>query len=89
MQHKLGWFSDVPGLVHCNRDILEILPAHWVQQQSEVAALPTYLPIDLIAEAVQDHEMGELQNHLHHNNYHIEKLDEISNILLNFSKQVE
>lgn len=89
VQHKLGWFSHVPGLVHCNRDILEILPAHWVQQQSEVAALPVYLPIDLIAQASQDQGADALHAHLHHDDYRITDVDRVSQIIAQFAEDVE
>lgn len=89
VQHKLGWFSDVPGLVHCNREILEVLPAHWVQQQSEIATLPVYLPIDLIDEAEKDQELGELQVHLHQNDYRITNIERVSHIIIEFGSDVQ
>lgn len=88
VQHKLGWFSDVPGLVHCNRDILEILPAHWVQRQSEIAALPVYLPIDLIAKADQDQGMDELHAHLHHDDYRITDIEGTSRLIAQFAEDI-
>lgn len=89
VQHKLGWFSSIPGLVHCNRDILESMPSHWVQQQSEVAALPVYLPIDLIAEAGQGVSIDELHAHLRHNDYLVIDIDRVSQIITQFADDVE
>jgi len=89
VQHKVGWFSDIPGIVHCNRDVLQIRPAHWVQQQSEVAALPVYLPIDLIAQAGPNQDEDELHAHLHHEDYRIVDIEEVSRTINDFADHVE
>jgi hypothetical protein len=51
VQHKIGWFSSVPGVVHCNRTVLGDASAAWVAAQSEVAILPFYLSPDIVADA--------------------------------------
>ncbi|TXC69882.1 hypothetical protein FSB78_02095 [Sphingomonas ginsenosidivorax] len=89
VQHKLGWFSGVSGLVHCNRDILENQPANWVKQQSRVASLPVYLPADLIGEASENQELGALQQHLRHNDYKILDVHRASRIIAEFADTVE
>ena len=48
VQHKVGWFNAVPGLVHCNRKVLADRPAAWVASKSELALRPTYIPIELV-----------------------------------------
>lgn len=89
VQHKLGWFSDVPGIVHCNREILAIQPDIWVSRQSEIAALPIYLPSDLIDEVDQDQTMGELQLHLKHIDYKIADVSRLARIIAEFAEDVE
>lgn len=45
LQHKIGWFHAVPGIVHSNADILSQQGiSAWVGDQSEVALEPIYLP---------------------------------------------
>lgn len=89
VQHKLGWFSDVQGIVHCNRETLAIQPDIWVSQQSEIAALPVYIPSDLIEEVDQDKEMGELQLHLKHIDYTIADVSRLAGIIAEFAQKVE
>jgi hypothetical protein len=42
-QHKIGWFCNVPGIVHANRTVLKSLPAKWVQDQSQGSVRPVYV----------------------------------------------
>lgn len=89
VQHKLGWFSPIRGIVHCNREVLQIMPDQWVKQQSELAALPVYVPIDLIAEDGDGAELGEVEKHLHHTNYRIADVDRAARIVSEFAEAVE
>lgn len=89
VQHKLGWFSDVKGIVHCNKETLEIHPEIWVSQQSEVAVIPNYIPIDIVEEVSQDGEMGELQIHLKHIDYKIADVPRLIEIVSGFAQDIE
>ncbi len=75
VQHKIGWFTATPGVVHCNRALLAAAPAHWVAAQSEVAVPPTYLSPNLVEDAAEtagaDAEFGHL---LRHENYLIKDI---------------
>ncbi|SEM25887.1 hypothetical protein SAMN05518845_11948 [Variovorax sp. YR750] len=49
VQHKVGWFSSAPGVVHCNRRTLQVTDlGKYIADQSEVAEIPLYLPHDLV-----------------------------------------
>jgi hypothetical protein len=54
VQHKVGWFNATPGVVHCNRAILQQCPAAWVAAQSAVALPPIYLAPDLVEDTPTD-----------------------------------
>lgn len=49
-QHKIGWLTATPGVIHALTGIVRSLPAGWTQHQSEISALPTYVPESLIAD---------------------------------------
>ncbi len=84
VQHKVGWFANLPGIVHCNRRVLETRPAHWVAEKSEVAMLPTYVPDELIV-ADDDHEYADqIQENLATENYHIRDADEFADFVIGF-----
>ncbi len=50
VQHKIGWFHSVPGLVHSNRTILAHTPGAWVAAQSAVALPPAYVSPQLVSD---------------------------------------
>ena len=66
VQHKIGWFTSVPGVVHCNHSLAQAGPGPWVSAQSEVAVTPTYLPPEMIQDAADTPgiyaEFGHLLN---------------------------
>ncbi len=74
VQHKIGWFTSTPGVVHCNRAMLDAGPAEWVAAQSEVAVQPVYLPSNMVrdrpvTEGVLNNAYAEFSELLHHDNY--------------------
>jgi hypothetical protein len=70
VQHKIGWFTPVPGVVHCNRAMLAATPAVWVAAQSEIAVPPLYLSPDIIGDADDTAGTGsEFAHLLRHENY--------------------
>lgn len=69
VQHKIGWFTPCPGVVHCNRRTIEALPAHYVKSQSEVASLPAYAPLELIDAPDKIQSEEALQQALKTENY--------------------
>jgi hypothetical protein len=75
VQHKIGWFTSAPGVVHCNRELTEAGPAESVAQQSEGATVPTYFPLDMIVDAGSD-ERDPVMQALSHGNYRIDDIPE-------------
>ncbi|QDM28178.1 hypothetical protein FNL56_20130 [Tardiphaga sp. vice304] len=72
VQHKIGWFTSAPGMVHANLAVLESYPAIWVSQQSEVATKPTYIPSSLLRGTEElSGNVSELNHLLHHENYEL------------------
>lgn len=70
VQHKVGWFTSIPGMVHCNRSVIETNPAQWVAAQSDVAMMPIYLSPDEVRDVVAE-EKGEYDHLLKVDNYTI------------------
>jgi hypothetical protein len=68
VQHKIGWFHRVPGVVHSNPKILALDPAFWVQDQSEGTIRPVYLPIEHVR-AEDFAGDSAFSAALHHENY--------------------
>jgi hypothetical protein len=66
VQHKVGWFSQVPGMVHTNQALLKRGPAEWVAAQSEMAVPPKYISCEIVSDADMsvgaNHELGSLLN---------------------------
>ncbi|WP_213779814.1 hypothetical protein [Caballeronia sp. dw_276] len=69
VQHKIGWFSSCPGVVHSNVRTTESAPAPYVKGQSEVADLPVYVPVKLISEIVSTSSESDVENVLKRENY--------------------
>ena len=42
IQHKIGWFTETPGYVHSNSDILKLLPGEYIAGQGENLKTPHY-----------------------------------------------
>lgn len=83
VQHKIGWFTDRPGIVHTNRSTTAANPGPWVAEQSEIAITPTYIPLSLI----QDDALGantEYGHLLHHENYKITNVGEAVALFVKF-----
>jgi hypothetical protein len=53
-QHKIGWLSSAPGLIHVSLHFLADHPAGWVADQAEGAALPRYLPPEYVEDCDSD-----------------------------------
>jgi hypothetical protein len=48
VQHKIGWLTDVSGIVHSNPRNIAINPGPWVALQTEAAGFVRYFDLDLI-----------------------------------------
>jgi hypothetical protein len=75
VQHKIGWFTSCPGIVHTNVRTTEGAPAPYVKGQSEVADLPVYVPLELIKETDSTDSESDVESVLKLENY---KFDDIS-----------
>ncbi len=82
VQHKVGWFTSTPGVVHCNPETLALHPAVWVQSQSEVAALPTYLPESIVAAAGSAESKSDIEASLHLDNYTVLDLERCADMVI-------
>ncbi|GGJ44835.1 hypothetical protein [Neoroseomonas lacus] len=71
VQHKIGWFAPVPGVVHCNAETLRTHPAGWVADNAEGAVLPSYIPLELVEDVLGDVSGDPQQRELRHGNYRI------------------
>ncbi|WP_399698011.1 hypothetical protein [Xenophilus sp.] len=75
VQHKVGWFTAVPGVVHSNEEVLRANPAQSVAAHVEGGTLPVYLPPALVtnvANAAGTAERTALEAELRHDNYYID-----------------
>jgi hypothetical protein len=70
VQHKIGWFSSAPGVVHTNRKITAARPENWVCDQSEIATRPRYIPETMIEDNESQPE-DEKESSLRLENYAI------------------
>lgn len=69
VQHKIGWFTDVPGIAHSNREITLDNPAPSVAKHVEGGILPVYLPERFIGELEPRLDTGALAAELRHDSY--------------------
>ena len=53
-QHKIGWFTSCPGIVHGNRRVIMSRPEGWVKAQSAIASQPTYIDENLVSDVESD-----------------------------------
>jgi glycosyltransferase involved in cell wall biosynthesis len=61
VQHKIGWMTDRPGVVHSNPRTLSIDPAPWVALQAGHERAPVYFPPALIGDAPVAEDTGDPQ----------------------------
>jgi hypothetical protein len=87
VQHKIGWFTSAPGMVHANLAVLESSPAKWVAQQSEVATEPTYIPSSLLRNTEEKGNVSELNHLLHHENYKL-NVEGTVQLFIAFAKEI-
>jgi hypothetical protein len=85
VQHKVGWFTPIPGMVHCNRSVIETNPAQWVAAQSDVAVTPAYLAPEEVRDVVAE-EKGEYDHLLKVDNYTIVNVDLTVDKFMNFAE---
>ncbi|UFN50563.1 hypothetical protein LPC08_08085 [Roseomonas sp. OT10] len=76
VQHKIGWFTDVPGIAHSNREITLADPAPSVAGHVEGGVAPVYLPERLIGELGPRVEGDALAAELRHDGYVVTALEE-------------
>lgn len=52
VQHKIGWLTETPGVVHSNGRTLRLSPAEWVYRQAEGSVRPCYVPEAFVEDEV-------------------------------------
>ncbi len=82
VQHKIGWFNGVPGLVHCNRMVLASRPSAWVASKSEIAIPPLYVPIEFVRDAALDADKKIKATLPNQDNYTITDIGALKKIFL-------
>jgi GT2 family glycosyltransferase len=87
VQHKIGWFTSRVGVVHCNRRTTEVLPALYVQDQSEMAGLPVYVPLELIEAPEPNPSEANLEQVLKTENYRFIDKDAVRDLTLNLLRK--
>ena len=70
VQHKIGWFTKVPGIAHSNRGVLELQPGHSVAAQVEDGIVPIYFPPEFVRDEMAP-DPSTLHAALMHDNYEI------------------
>lgn len=51
VQHKIGWMTKTPGIVHTNLRALRINPGPWVAEQADCKDVPVYFSESLIGDS--------------------------------------
>ena len=66
VQHKIGWLTDVSGVVHSNPRTIGIDPGPWVALQTEASGTVRYFDAELVraADQEQSEESEELRSRL-------------------------
>ncbi len=59
-QHKIGWFYNVPGIVHTNHTIIESCPAKFVVSQSEGTIEPTYVKSTIVQPSKNESKLAPI-----------------------------
>ncbi|AGU47942.1 hypothetical protein VAPA_1c08220 [Variovorax paradoxus B4] len=81
VQHKIGWFTWVPGVAHANTRVTRSKPALSVAAQTEGSPPPSYLPVELIEDEASN-ARSALADALKHENYTIVSVDEACRFVL-------
>jgi hypothetical protein len=88
VQHKIGWFAPVPGVVHCNAETLRADLAGWVADNAEGAVLPSYIPLELVEDVSGDVGGDPQQHELRHDSYRIVDLPGFNRFVLDRMAEV-
>jgi hypothetical protein len=81
IQHKIGWFTAIPGVVHSNSRTLSLRPAKWVAEQSEIALEPCYLPECFIDDDIRTTDQDEQAASLRLENYSIVEKEKVADFI--------
>lgn len=87
VQHKIGWFSSTPGVVHTNPRAVALDPAPWVAAQSELAVPPVYLPAAFVEAATSGAAGDPQQQSMLHEDYRITDIPGATGFILRQAKQ--
>jgi hypothetical protein len=72
LQHKIGWFHSVPGMVHAGGMIISYALSNWVASRSELARPPVYLDIAMISDETPEQSEDERIRQLWRGNYRVD-----------------
>lgn len=83
VQHKVGWFSATPGIVHCNRRTLQVAGlGRYIADQSEIADTPIYLSHDLVESPTEFDSEDAASGEDRAENYYINDVGEVSDTVM-------
>ena len=74
IQHKIGWFTETPGYVHSNSEILKLLPGDYIARQGEKLKTPHYESFEAVNQNNdEDDDTQKLDNYYFNNDQSIIK----------------
>ncbi|MGJ7531448.1 hypothetical protein [Variovorax sp. GB1P17] len=83
VQHKVGWFSSAPGVVHCNKRTLQITDlGRYIADQSAVAEIPIYLPHDLVESPTEFESEDAASRADIAENYYVNDIETVSDTVM-------
>jgi hypothetical protein len=88
VQHKIGWLTDVPGMVHCNRRTLALRPASWVASKVEDGVEPVYIDEGLVEDEAPAGELSQIEASLHVECYRFIDVERLAGEFVAFARSV-
>jgi hypothetical protein len=88
VQHKIGWLTDVPGIVHCNRRTLALHPARWVGAKVENGVEPRYLDEAFVEDEPPATELSQVDSSLRIERYMFTDVERMADAFVAFARSV-
>lgn len=88
VQHKIGWFTNAVGIVHCNTRTLRIHPAKWVAAQVEGSIEPIYIDEALVEDEAATPGLSMTEDSLRTESYRFRDLVPLSQLIVDLGNKV-
>ncbi len=82
VQHKIGWFHPVPGVVHTNKAYLINPPGRWVASQSDCGVEPKYVGGEWITDLDRPESYRHYPAHMQLQNYRVDNIPAMVNFIV-------